>query len=1660
MNEVEAYKLTSIVQYSDNFNLFKKSITNIAKQTLFKTKQMQILVITPNEISNDKANQLINIINNGNIKLVFKEFNSANDLLQILSDSTSNYIFFCPEDVSLRPDALELLVEYADFQNSELTFSDEIITLSQDETFENTNSKIATCFPREIHIYLKEPKSLPKCIIYRKSALIRSLTENFGQDINRSFKTTIFEYIKRNLPNIEKLEQILALHYLDLNTISNDEVTINEFQTIEFLKKYYGHSFFQRLDEEKILSLPYHFANPNFELISFIVILHNEDSNQKKEATINSIKEQDYPQIEIVCSNTISSCGEEPFVRNILTDTSSGKYLVFLHPETIFNPDFCRKCIDKFKKSKEIAFIYSDYITFAEGSIVETIEFEKHKLLRYNFIPCVYLISKKDLISAGGFEESLPIFYSNWDLFLTLVENEKIGARVAEILYSTEIWADLQPKDFAEDIISKSKIILRHLRLFTQKQLDWAESITLSQEYEQFRSIPIGIIPNDKLLEKITPKIVSNTKKRLDVKKILFVMYGWRESGGGTTYPRSVALELSRRGYDVTVFYASLRYDANFPPYSIERGSDGNVKLIGLFNRPAAFNDPANPEREINDPKIEEIFNQVLEEVQPDIIHFHNLHGLTLVLPKIAKEFSIPTVFTPHNFYLIDPLLYLIKTDGSVWNDFDFFSSSDLPRKYPEKIEFYRQREEVSKQILNEWIDLTLAVSTFQKKVLSEFASQAKNIIVVHQCPKIVDELWQNPELELEAQRKISGKMRFGYVGGVYYWKGVHNFVKAAQYFLPQDVEFHIFGSGDSKYIETLKAYDKKKIVNFHGSYNHQDLFKIARGIDVAVFLSVWYESAGLVSLENNAMRLPVIASNIGGIPDFVVNGVNGFLCDYDSIDSLVASLQYCSLNPEKIEIMRSNLFQIHSFENYINHLIKIYDKLTRKEIFDPTSLELIVTNKLLKQEQVDNYVFTVQLKSKEHIQAILERFGFIVDKIENTSETKDYSTYSIEIRVPKELQLEEFFEETAKNQTTEPEITLEGEQKGFEIEDLVSLANKESEQKDEYKPEFVEFEKEEAKICQKPELNVVWEGSQFVYHSLALINREHCSNLIDTGCVEVTIIPYEVDQFQPQGNTKYEKLQKHDIRWKADVSVEIKKLPYVWVRHQWPPKKEPPKGAKWIIIQPWEFSSLPVRFVEIFSQADEIWVPSNFTRNAFVQSGLDFNKVQIIPNGIDPELFQPNGRVFTLNTKKRLKFLYVGGTTFRKGFDILLESYIKTFTAQDDVCLVVKDMGTESFYKGQTAEDKINAIRNTPNTPEIIYFKNYFTEEEMASLYRACDVFVAPYRGEGFSLPTLEAMACGLPVVVTQGGSTEDFVHDSFGWKIPSYKISIGKQLNEDILVNEAFLLEPDSDALSKILRAIYANPSEIAMRGVLASSYARQFWTWKRSTLKLLSRLDYLYGKKLAQNAKSKLIDNTDNQILIGIAEKHFSNGEIRTAKTIFESCLKNFDELNLKYKHFVLLRLAIVEFLEHNLESSKKYIEQFANLGVYTIDTLYLKAKIALQEGKLIDALNLYSELVTRWNKERFESLLGNSLDIFLVDMGNIMIEMNDFDSAYQLFTEAIKLNSENSFAHLGAAKCYLRLKDITEAKRLLNWALKVDPDNSEAKELLAELEKNQE
>jgi glycosyltransferase involved in cell wall biosynthesis len=356
--------------------------------------------------------------------------------------------------------------------------------------------------------------------------------------------------------------------------------------------------------------------------------------------------------------------------------------------------------------------------------------------------------------------------------------------------------------------------------------------------------------------------------------------------------------------------------------------------------------------------------------------------------------------------------------------------------------------------------------------------------------------------------------------------------------------------------------------------------------------------------------------------------------------------------------------------------------------------------------------------------------------------------------------------------------------------------------------------------------LAVRWEGDFFQWHSLAHVNRELCLQLQSAG-TDLSLIPSGHTHFLPESVPRFASLGPRTF---APLSSPVD----VHVRHFFPPRLERPDEGRFVLIQPWEYGYLPRAWVEPIQQnVDEVWCYSRYVREVYRVSGIPEEKLHIVPLGVDAETFSPEAPPYLFtnepgagqlqreagSAKKPFVFLFVGGTLKRKGIDILLEAYLRAFSAYDDVVLVIKDTGTQTVYRGQNEREQILKFTDDPSRPAIVYLEHDLLPHPLAGVYTAADCLVQPYRGEGFCLPALEAMACGLPVIVPEGGPTDDFVDEGVGWRVPAERKPLAEQrVGPWDCVGTIWQFEIASRDLAKAMRQAYSQPEEVTRKGQAA--------------------------------------------------------------------------------------------------------------------------------------------------------------------------------------------------------------------------------------------------
>jgi len=197
-------------------------------------------------------------------------------------------------------------------------------------------------------------------------------------------------------------------------------------------------------------------------------------------------------------------------------------------------------------------------------------------------------------------------------------------------------------------------------------------------------------------------------------------------------------------------------------------------------------------------------------------------------------------------------------------------------------------------------------------------------------------------------------------------------------------------------------------------------------------------------------------------------------------------------------------------------------------------------------------------------------------------------------------------------------------------------------------------------------------------------------------------------------------------------------------------------------------FSGFPRRLLSPFEQKEakfamnraRLILPVNKSLQRAIQSYGIRNKFQIVPNAVNTVLFHPSPDGYKQKARKEKKILLVALLTPIKGVPYLLEALSQIRKKRDDFLLdIIGDGPNREEYEDMALELGLS---------DKVKFHGLKTKQQVAEYMRKCDFFVLPSVFETFSVVTIEALACGKPVIATFSGGPEDFVTKEVGILIP----------------------------------------------------------------------------------------------------------------------------------------------------------------------------------------------------------------------------------------------------------------------------------------------------
>ncbi|GAB4049557.1 glycosyltransferase [Catellatospora paridis] len=249
-----------------------------------------------------------------------------------------------------------------------------------------------------------------------------------------------------------------------------------------------------------------------------------------------------------------------------------------------------------------------------------------------------------------------------------------------------------------------------------------------------------------------------------------------------------------------------------------------------------------------------------------------------------------------------------------------------------------------------------------------------------------------------------------------------------------------------------------------------------------------------------------------------------------------------------------------------------------------------------------------------------------------------------------------------------------------------------------------------------------------------------------------------------------------------------------------------------------WELAEFPDRFRDAFDPFDEIWVASEFNREA-IQAKTD----KLVRRVVLPITLPTAPTSFTRRSLGMPDDSFVFLTNFdylsvheRKNPIGTIRAYMRAFGPDDGATLVVKSIN--SHHRTLHAE-QVRSIAE--GRPDIVFLDGYVTSAAMKAMIELSDAYVSLHRAEGYGLNMADAMAHGTPVIATGYSGNMDFMTAQTSELIAFELIEVGR--GADPYPASAVWADPDLGAAAAAMRRLHDDPAHAAALAERAGSHVR---------------------------------------------------------------------------------------------------------------------------------------------------------------------------------------------------------------------------------------------
>jgi len=378
----------------------------------------------------------------------------------------------------------------------------------------------------------------------------------------------------------------------------------------------------------------------------------------------------------------------------------------------------------------------------------------------------------------------------------------------------------------------------------------------------------------------------------------------------------------------------------------------------------------------------------------------------------------------------------------------------------------------------------------------------------------------------------------------------------------------------------------------------------------------------------------------------------------------------------------------------------------------------------------------------------------------------------------------------------------------------------------------------------------LIVEGWRFLPHSYAIVNQWQLLALLRRNIVlKVVDAPFyrpswqvQAGLFEPSAEQALRSIEVAQPAESADVTLRVF-FPYNF---------SPSRSRLTAIFATLEQQLIRRSFVSDLREYEQLLrgppppnvkvvTPSRWSAEGFYRAGFARDQVLVVPHGVDTGTFHPmpdireqvRSRMPVLDGE--FVFLNVGGMFGNKGIDLLLRGFAEVRRKFPYARLVLK--GMDHLYDSRALLHQsirtLSAGDQQLVLQRMTYLGDSLSHSAMATLYQIADAYVSPYRAEGFNLPVLEAAACGIPIICTRGGPTDDFVTDEFARRIESGKSVI------TIDGRHASRLDPSLEHLIALMTSVIEDSRWRKQAAEAGPRHVRMNYTWDCAVDTLIRKL-----------------------------------------------------------------------------------------------------------------------------------------------------------------------------------------------------------------------------